>query len=229
MNTLYVLYFPLNTYIVQSSGAESCGVFGGYHYNGVNQNKAYAYAVIPDCGDTFFEEGFGDAYNLAGIEAAASHEIAEAATDPGAPAALSYTMSNNQISPWALTPGGGEVGDMCNTSTTHWADADAGYLMQRIWSNTLAQGDGSPCAPVIYGEPFAASSGPSRILNGQAGDTVEVPYQSWSTAPVPDWFVVLEQVAGGGGVTISRSTSPPTTTSRETSRSPSPPAIRAGR
>jgi hypothetical protein len=97
------------------------------------------------------------------------------------------------------------VSDLCLTQQANWVDPTTGFLAQRIWSISAAQGDGSPCLPAMLGEPFAATSGPADYLTGAILGSVQVAYQSWSTAPIPDWPVYLLDFGGGPALTITPS------------------------
>jgi hypothetical protein len=212
VNTLYAVYYPFTTTIYDSddlAGSASCQTFDAYHDFGKYQSTSYAYAVIPDCGNGA-AEGWDIAYDLQGTEGSVSHEVIEAATDPE----IGSWYMQNPKSPWSQSALADEVADMCITTQTNWVDPATGFLAQRIWSNSAARSNGSPCAPVLPGEPFAASSGPTSLLAAQAGTNITVSYQSWSTQPVPDWTLYLEQWSGGPTVTIT-----PTSATTNNSRS----------
>jgi hypothetical protein len=114
--TLYFLYLPPNCVSTLGS-AQSCkgpGGFCGYHSN-INQSIFYAvepFITCPGC-------TFGTI--LDSLTKVSSHELAEAITDPAGDG-------------WFDDTSGDEIGDICNTSTTHLG----GFLVQNQWSN--AQG-----------------------------------------------------------------------------------------
>jgi hypothetical protein len=110
-NTLYFVYLPPNCVSVLGSD-ESCQVFCGYHNHA---NKTIFYAVEPYI--TCLGCTFGTI--LDSLTKVNSHELAEAITDP----ALDAWFEDSR--------GGDEIGDICNTSTTHLG----GYLVQNQWSN----------------------------------------------------------------------------------------------
>src|SRR5207248_2173803 len=69
-NPVYILYLPESTdLILQGQSACAQGV-GGYHDSTTASGRAVAYAIVPSCGD--FDS----------VTLSASHELAEAATDP---------------------------------------------------------------------------------------------------------------------------------------------------
>jgi hypothetical protein len=132
-NTLYVIHFPPGVTIV-SGGEVSCVDFCAYHWWSTQQisgtNQRLVYAVIPDfspasvCypGPPGASEGCGDTSEFDAVTQAASHEIAEATTDPTG-------------SGWE-----GEIGDPCNyypmmdASHAVLANNGRGFTVQTLWS-----------------------------------------------------------------------------------------------
>jgi hypothetical protein len=109
-NTLYFVYLPPDC--VSILGADqSCQVFCGYHNH---IKKTVFYAVEPYI--TCLGCSFGTI--LDSLTKVSSHELAEAVTDPA-------------LDAWFDDGSGDEIGDICNTSTTHLG----GYLVQNQWSN----------------------------------------------------------------------------------------------
>jgi hypothetical protein len=145
--TLYVIYFPKTTTIgaPQNQGS-SCVQFAGYHYAAAvaidgGTPQPVAYAVLPYC-----DYGQGDLFNYNYLTLSASHEIAEATTDPQVNKDLAFYLQSNDAWLGALSYGGGENGDMC----TYVADPsydESGYTVQRIWSNQAAAQSKQPCQP----------------------------------------------------------------------------------
>ena len=181
---LYMFFFPADTAVYLDNGAQACTDFEGYHFDTsitVNgQSIDVPYAVIPDCNLT--STGISESQQL---EAAASHELIEAATDPSPSQNPAYILDDDS-SPWTLT--GGELGDIC--ANDYLRDQATNFVVQRSWSNTLAKGPGSPCAPAPDPavKPFlgVAATVTSR-LTADAGDTVDVPLVAWSNAPHGPW------------------------------------------
>jgi hypothetical protein len=110
-NRLYSIFLPPNV-AVAMNGAESCQNFCGYH-DAIDGEIFYAVLPYPGCG--------GCVGNLAEFDAltsTASHELAEAITDP-VPGTGWYDDTN------------GEVGDICAWKTKRLGD----YVVQLEWSN----------------------------------------------------------------------------------------------
>src|SRR5262249_11998012 len=81
-DTLYMVHFPPGVSI-DLDGSTSCEVFCGYHHTFKRNGKYVFYGVIPDQGGGC-AGGCGedpDAFN--NLTSVASHEFAEAVTDPG--------------------------------------------------------------------------------------------------------------------------------------------------
>ena len=110
-NTLYFLYLPPNTAVVQG-GSRSCQAFCGYH-DAIDGELFYAIMPYPGCA--------GCAGGLALLDAlttTSSHELCEAITDP-VPGAGWYDEAN------------GEIGDICAWQTRRLG----AYSVQLEWSN----------------------------------------------------------------------------------------------
>jgi hypothetical protein len=153
-NTVYVLYYPAGVTIT-NGGAKSCQAFGGYHSNILvhtgHGNINAAYAVIPRC---------ASGHGLTGIDvitAAASHELAEAATDPYPNNKPAYGQVDDADIYWELALGGPEIGDMCAQSPASYAKFPdlPDYTVQRVWSNEMALEGHDPCVPSLDGEVYA--------------------------------------------------------------------------
>jgi hypothetical protein len=144
------------------------------------------------------------------VTGAASHEMAEAATDP-------YPQSNtpayaqidiNHIY-WMRVLGGGEVGDMCaQFDNAFFNSSEVNQPVQRIWSNKSALAGHDPCQPALPGSVyFNAAPVQSDMLTvsggGQmfsfpgvkiaAGMSKTIPVQLWSDGPVTQpWTVTFK-------------------------------------
>jgi hypothetical protein len=114
-NTLYFIFLPPGV-VSLAFNSRSCvaGGYCGYH----DHIGGTYYAVIPyaDCPGCAFSAPFLDT-----LTEVASHELAEAITDP----ALNAWWDPN-------TGPGDEIGDICNRQTQRLG----GYLVQTEWSNT---------------------------------------------------------------------------------------------
>ena len=101
-NTLYAIYYPATTKIVDdgSGFGESCKSYGGYHYEITVGGKQVAYAVMPRCA------GIDD------LTVTASHEYFEWATDPFPKSKPAFARLDDQHWAWQVTMIG-ELGDLC--------------------------------------------------------------------------------------------------------------------
>jgi hypothetical protein len=153
--TIYALYFPKTTHISLDPNTVSCLQFGAYHnaapvtFDG-GTSLLVAYAAIPYC-----DYGQGDLLNYQEVTTSASHEFAEAVTDPHPNKDTAYYLQGNDAWLGALSYGGGENGDMC----TYVADPsydESGYTVQRIWSNQAAAQSKQPCQP--FSLPYFAAA-----------------------------------------------------------------------
>jgi hypothetical protein len=198
-NSIYVLFFP-DTTTVTRSGLAGCAGFGGYHYETSYQGTKYAYAVLPTCAGGSVNLTEGEA-----IEAFASHEIMEAATDPFPGSAAAYAITADI--PWRYV--GTEVADICNGS---YLFTDAGFTVQRIWSNTASQAGAAPCVPIPPGETyFNVSPSPDAVTKIAAGQSATFSLTGWSTAQVDGGWPVSVNLNPGydfiPSVTLMPSTS----------------------
>jgi len=146
-NTLYVLFYPATT-TVTFEGLASCQDFGGYHFSFTDSQSGIEiiYAVLPRCGT--------DANS---VTPAASHEIAEAVTDP---VGNGYFDTSPDFAIWQTFAGGlgSETSDMCENYSSSFPSsttfADMSYSIQRSWSNASAAAGSDPCVSLIPGEVY---------------------------------------------------------------------------
>lgn len=130
-NSLYMVHLPPGVNAYDSNGAKSCTVWCGYHYSYTRANgSAVYYAVVVDMNNNGCSKGCGynkDDCGVTGCDygssldrttAVASHELAEAVTDP------------NGSNGWYASHGE-EIADLCNRNTHSYH----GYRVQRLWSN----------------------------------------------------------------------------------------------
>jgi len=136
VNTLYVVFTPPNTSVIGPQGVESTQNFSGYHfYSYVGGGGPFAYAVI------VYDDSQSQPLSMT---APASHELAEAVTDPQVnTGTLGWYDDNN-----------GEIGDIPNelldagrikdTDVYDLLDPGDGntYVVQKVWSVK----DGAPVA-----------------------------------------------------------------------------------
>ncbi len=148
----------------------------------------------------------------------ASHEIIEAATDPGG---SSWRVLIQTPTPWtgsvwsAMQPGTIENGDLCEGNRIREPLA-AGFLYQRAWSANQASPDaaaGDPCAP-RRSLPYNNVSVPQDWYVATPGQPLKIPFTGWSTAETKDWLVnvgvnngsaVFTPLALNAGISIATS------------------------
>jgi hypothetical protein len=110
-NGLYSIFLPPNVAVVMGGG-RSCQAFCGYH-DAIDNQIFYAVLPYPGCSPCV-----GDLDEFDALTSTASHELAEAITDP-VPGTGWYDDTH------------GEVGDICAWQTKRLGD----YVVQLEWSN----------------------------------------------------------------------------------------------
>ena len=193
--TIYALYFSPSTTVTippNEGGGSSCSSFYGYHssfstnFQGVH--TPVAYAVINNCG------------NRDDTTVTASHEIAEAASDPHPlTGGLAYMLTTN--SPWTLA--GGENADMCSEVL---GVAEAGYQLTRVWSNSSAAAGNQPCVPVVpdpNGLPYFNAGLEQDTLSATPGATVTEKVDCYSFGPLPSDIQLQAQPYSPQTITIT--------------------------
>ncbi|KAJ3024942.1 UNVERIFIED_CONTAM: hypothetical protein HDU68_007640 [Siphonaria sp. JEL0065] len=126
--SLYVpVHFAPGVTISEDSGlglGNSCTSWCAYHYS-VNTSKGWVYyGIHPEMSSGGCASGCGSASAFQNNCAVASHELAEAVTDPDQPQ-----------TGWINNPGG-EIGDLCNGQSATFCGADGyQYTVQKQWSN----------------------------------------------------------------------------------------------
>jgi len=134
--------------------AKSCVDFGGYHdnidYGPDGGTQPVAYAVVPRCAN------FGQLLTgLDAITGPASHELAEAATDPFPSTNPAFATVDRPHAYWSRLLGGGEIGDMCAQNPQSFTKfTELPYTVQRIWSNAAPKNGADPCVPVPGSEVY---------------------------------------------------------------------------
>lgn len=204
--TLYVLYVPAMT-LITSDGADLCATRGSLHDDVPVGNSPHVPFVVVDehCSN-------GD---VSSITTDASHEIAEAVTNPHSLSDTAVVGFDPAHLAWSLLAGNDEeIGDVCETyaDASFMGPADLPYSLQRLWSNTSAAAGHSPCAPQSS-EPYynvtplslemlsvtvGAATTPQAALGYEvpvgSTKTFEVGY--YSDAPTRGWDI--QAVEGGG-------------------------------
>jgi hypothetical protein len=188
--SVYLLFVPSAAQIA----GEPCLTFGGYHDTFPTAGGGGAgdtLALVVTCGDDP-----QDRSPLDHLTQVASHEVAEAVTDPlwsAHPAWLEKQPGQPAAgSPWWQFPS--ELGDMC----TYTAELEQGFVFQRIWSVHAAAAGGDPCIPPSGSGFYGVTQRPGTPawLPVQPGQTVHVPLAGWSTGPpTPGWWQLDTYVA----------------------------------
>jgi hypothetical protein len=175
---LYALYVPVGPsltfqchQVCESLGSD---FVGGFHWEASQNGQKIAFAVVPTCTAAGITESQGQ------VDFSASHELAEAITDPFPLSNVGYDILDSS-SPWNAL--GGEVGDVCSGQGV----VESGHTLQRVWSNASASDGGAPCVPALPGAFYAASPTATSALNFVAGQAADVTIQGWSTALAPTW------------------------------------------
>lgn len=182
LNTLYMIYFPLNVTITLQ-GSQSCQVFCAYHNTTTLNSAPLAYGVIPDLSPASpCSGGCGTSANyLNNLDSVCSHELAETITDTDV-----GLVGNNLARPLAWYDSvNGEIGDICNgqQATTN------GYTVQKLWSNSLGA--------CVASNPNPFSLLPSQtVLSATAHSRLREPITFTATVtssglPVPAGFVTI--------------------------------------
>jgi hypothetical protein len=163
---VYVVYTPAGTTVTQL-GAPSCRAFAGTHGSYPAAAATIVYAVVPRCHGAYETD-----QNL--ITLAASHEIAEAVTDPIASDHAWFGADQNLGS-------GGEIADACPAS---FASVN-GYKIQRLYSTAAANADQRPCLPAPPGAMCGvwAADPTLHIPAGGTGQTTLSVYFTARTDP----------------------------------------------
>ncbi len=191
---LYAIYFPTSTQI-SSGNASACTDFLGYHDEATvtfqGKQSQVSYAVMPRC-PAATKTATKDRLTVT-----ASHEFAEAASDPLPLTNGTYRLITNDA--WIPLLGGGtagnENGDVCIFAPDY---DESGYKVQPIWSNAAAAASKEPCepqpplaSPIYYG---AAVRTPKIKGNGREvlgylvvapGGSVTADLDFFSTAALP--------------------------------------------
>jgi hypothetical protein len=195
-STILVFYFPASTAITLD-GSASCQTFGGYHNSTTAGGVTFTYAIIDECAPQ--TGGGGPTLSLLQETTfASSHEIVEAATDPyQQQSATSITLgfyldfSDPAIIPWNNI-GGGEAADMCVDLVGLGQDeaTEAGFTVQRIWSNAAAAAGGDPCVPPSTNTYFNVAP-ETWLLTIPVGGSATFTADAFSSAPMSSDFYVL--------------------------------------
>lgn len=141
--TEYVVYVPQTTRFTDG-GQNACNLEEGYHDETSEGSLPHiVYAVVI--------EGCHAQENVVDFSTeTASHEIAEAATDPHAESDLAWAYFDSKHLAWDLWQGDqDEVGDACEYfDDAFYQDTGVKAWVQRLWSNTSGLTGHNPCLPL---------------------------------------------------------------------------------
>lgn len=130
-NTLYQIHFPRGV-TISAFGMLSCVDFCAYHGTVQLPTPALYYSVMPDFSSSSgCSRGCGSSSEFNNVCAVASHEVAEAITDPGVGLAFDYAPPLAWYSPVY-----GETADLCNGLQGSFVSANGTrYTVQTTGSN----------------------------------------------------------------------------------------------
>ena len=183
-HTIYLVFLPSAAYIENDQGCQTQGI-GGYHTYFFDNfsTSTDGWAVVQHCTGTA-QQGLTET-QWATI--AASHEIAEAATDVDGQNGYAFASAQGQdprsFSIWddvLLT----EIGDLCVMTQVN----EGAYSYQRMWSNKAAKNGMDPCAPAVT--PYFNTGAVGGDTNGwfkTSGGKVDIQLEAFSNAAVADW------------------------------------------
>jgi hypothetical protein len=194
-STIYLLYIPYNAIINLSPTDQSCQTFGGYHGSGEvvtdGGSQRFLYAILNDC-----RGGNGTAQQIMDDQTyVASHEIAEAATDPDVNTSDNggwYMPAGNDA--WVRSRAGGENADLCNGQGTK----EGAWTVTRVWNAASVKASGAPCVPsptTWYFNAAPVTENPAKdqhvgpnadgYIVVRKGETRDVEVDVFSTQPLP--------------------------------------------
>jgi hypothetical protein len=202
---VYIMYLSPSTDLLLS-GKSACkqGV-GGYHDSTKVNGKSVAYAVVPRC------------QAMEDVTLAASHELAEAATDPYPRTKPAWTGFVDESLAWDFFQQfQSENGDACEfyrDSMLSGTETDVGFAVQRQWSNASGKAGHDPCVPAIAGQKYfsvtpldledidvdlssiGGSTATTKGYKVKVGATKTVPLGFYSDGPINAWDI--KTIAGG--------------------------------
>jgi hypothetical protein len=154
-NTLFMVHFPAGVTISMQSGL-SCQQFCAYHSSFAHGGVNVYYGIMPDFSGGCASCG-GEPDQFGSTTVVASHEVAEAITDPNIGVA-NATQDEHQLA-W-YDDQYDEIGDMCQ-GQSYTLD---GYRLTKLWSNQA-----SACVAAQAGAVGSSTS--SSGMLGSSGGT----------------------------------------------------------
>jgi hypothetical protein len=125
-NTLFMVHFPAGV-TISMQGSSSCQQFCAYHSSFAHGSGDVYYGILPDFSGRCSSCG-GESTAFNGTTVVASHEVAEAITDPNIGVANS-TQDEKQLAWYDDTYD--EIGDVCQGQSFTFE----GYRVTKLWSN----------------------------------------------------------------------------------------------
>jgi hypothetical protein len=128
-DTLFMVHFPPGVSIT-TQGATSCQQFCAYHSSFQLGSGNVYYGIMPDYGGSDCSRCWaGEPTQFKGTTVVASHEVAEAITDPNIGVA-NTTQDESQLAWYDTNSDDGEIADVCEGKST----TVAGYRVTKLWS-----------------------------------------------------------------------------------------------
>jgi hypothetical protein len=197
IRSLYMFYLPASITVSNGGFGASCKNFLGYHneysFSLLNPADNFNYAIVADCSP-------GQANELMQIETTASHELAEAATDPFPISAPAFQI-HDLNSPWVIAGQIVEAGDVCEGQYMLAPGSDGGFWVQQIWSNLAADAGLAPCVPADPQRPyFGVTVSPAGTVPADAGETMDLQVTGWSSGPMSGSWSVGDSIWSTSGL-----------------------------
>jgi len=205
---VYILHLQKATKLMLNGQSACAQGVGGYHDSVKVGGKNVAYAIVPRCGNSFDM-----------VTVAASHELAEAATDPYPRLQPGWVGFGDADLAWEFFQQfQSENGDACefyrDSNLRAGVESGLAFTVQRSWSNKSAAAGHDPCVPTIKGSTFfnttplgledidvdlTALGGGVVTTKGYTiavGEQRTIPLGLYSDGPVPAWSIR----ASAGGI-----------------------------
>jgi hypothetical protein len=175
VRTLYVVHLPAGQTLTLGHGT-SCKSFCAYHGSFPWRDRHLYYVVMPDMSaGSGCELACGGDTPFRNATSVASHELAEAVTDPdvGSASGLGPPLA------W-YDPANGEIADICGRQTGVVRGGDgAEYLVQKLWSNS------DRACVVTPGSAVAAAAGDAPVVDRVRAEISTVMPAAAAATPPP--------------------------------------------
>jgi hypothetical protein len=193
-NAIYTLYYPTGTTVTRDGAPVDGAYHGSLRVGGVD----VVFAVVPR------HVEFDGLHGMDVVSLEASHELAEAATDPLDSPNGAFAIVDTLDGAWNIAAGS-EVADLCSAFPTFYKPDGFPYTLARTWSNAAAARGEQPCVPAAASVPFfgaapvlsmitlGAGSSQTLTLRGvkiPVGDQMTIEVDLFSTAPTDPFRVV---------------------------------------